>query len=412
MLNAFQVKNAKPRESSYKISDGNGLFLHVAPSGNKTWRYRFKINSKESTFVIGSFPAISLEAARTARADLRELIRGGTNPALTRKAEKKEEPTKEKEDRKTFSAVARAWSEKHAPSISERHGKRIAGYLNKVLCPALGDKPVQTIKPGHVYGVVSRYEKEGKPATAHKLLHVCRQVLEFARLTGLCQYNAASGLAKALRPVESSHRAALAHPEDLGRLLQDIETLSGHISTKYFLKIMPYVFTRSSELRLARWREIDFENGLWRIPGTRMKMGRDEIVPLAGQVVRCFQDLKNHDSHSEFIFPGRASGPISAHTPLKALRRLGYDQRTMSIHGFRAIASSLLNEQGYRPDWIERQLAHGEKNTVRAAYNRAEYLAERKQMMQDWADYLDGLRADAQNEKKGASGNVHIKSYD
>jgi len=404
MLNAYQVKNSKPRDTSYKMADANGLYFYVAASGSKTWRYRYRINGRESTYVIGGFPAVSLEEARIARNNLKELVRNGINPANARKETLKNDVSVPKEQPQTFSLVAAAWAEKHIPTVSIQHGKRISSILEHVH-RFIGDVSIHEITPKQILAVVSRLDKDGKIATAHKVLNVCQQVLEYSRITGLCQYNAASGLAKVLRPVESKHRSALVKPEEIGKLLNDLDTLAGHPSTIYFLKIMPYVFVRSSELRLARWQEFDFDNGLWRIPGSRMKMKRDELVPLSVQVFVYLQELKVKSRGSEFVFPGRKSPnqPISAYTALKALRRLGYEKDIMSVHGFRTVASSLLNEQAYHPDWIERQLAHREKNSARGAYNRAEYLLERRRMMQEWADYLGKLKKPSTNKARKPS---------
>ena len=242
---------------------------------------------------------------------------------------------------------------------------------------------------------VQKAEARGVIETAHRLAQLCGQVTRFARITGIVRHDAAAGLVEALAHVQTAHYAAITSPIELGYLLRAIDAYQGEPSICHALRVLPYVFVRSGELRGMTWEEVNLDAGEWVIPAGRMKMRRPHVVPLARQVVRLLQSMRDYSGTSAFVFPGTlsASRCISDMGLLNALRRMGYGKEQMTVHGFRTTASTLLNEQGYRPDWIEAQLAHAERNPIRDAYNRAEYLPERRKMMQEWADYLDALRA-------------------
>ena len=249
--------------------------------------------------------------------------------------------------------------------------------------------------------IVQPSERLGHHETAHKLMRLCGQVTRYARITGRVKYDVAAGLTEALTPVQTTHFAAVTLPDDIGQLLRDIDAYVGYTSVVYCLKILPYVFTRPSELRLAHWSELDFKNVTWIIPASRMKMRREHVVPLSKQVLVLLNELHAYTGNGELLFPSARAltTPISDAAPLAALRRMGYSKETMTLHGFRAMASTRLNELGFRADVIEAQLAHKEPDTVRLAYNRAEYMDERCRLMQAWADYLDGLRAAIQQKR-------------
>lgn len=266
-------------------------------------------------------------------------------------------------------------------------------FLEKRLFPAIGAMPVRVTEPAHLLDAVRPVEAEGHIETAHKLMQLCGQVMRYARITGRVKYDIASGLTEAMMKPKVTHFAAVTKPKDIGRLLQAIDAYRGHFAVHYFLKILPYVFTRPSELRLAQWAEFDFENALWTIPAERMKMRRPHVVPLSGQVVTLFKELYALAGNTPYLFSSiqAKSSVISDAGPLVALLRLGYEKKYMTLHGFRAMASTNLNEIGHRADVIETQLAHKEPDSVRLAYNRAQYMGERKKMMQAWADWLDEL---------------------
>ena len=300
----------------------------------------------------------------------------------------------QKEKENTFEAVAREWFTSYSPTLSEKHVKKLQRYLDNSIFPVFGGKPVSTVEPSDILAVARPKEAKGRIETAHKICQLCGQVLEFAKITGRIKYNVGTGLSRALQPIRAQSYPAVTEPKAIGVLLRDIDAHEGYFSIKYFLKILPFVFTRPSELRLAQWDEINFDAAMWRIPAKRMKMRREHTVPLARQVVALLAELKTLCGTSPFLFPSTRAktDTISDVGPLAALRNIGYSKEKMCLHGFRAMASTNLNELGYRADVIEAQLAHKEPDAVRLAYNRAEYTEERRKMMQGWADYLDELR--------------------
>jgi integrase len=263
-----------------------------------------------------------------------------------------------------------------------------------LLFPHIGTVPFANLEPTNILTAIQHAENRGVIETAHRLAQLAGQVCRYARLVGYAKYNIAAGLTEALPPVHTEHYAAITDPQEIGYLLRNIDAYNGDASIIYALRIMPYIFVRSGELRAAEWQEINFADSEWIIPAGRMKIRRPHVVPLSLQVVNLLKELTKITGKGRYIFQSSfsASRYISDMGLLNALRRMGYDQQTMTIHGFRTVASTILNEQGYRPDVIEAQLSHGEKNAIRGAYNRAEYLPERRRMMQEWADYLDSLR--------------------
>ena len=274
--------------------------------------------------------------------------------------------------------------------------------LEKYVFPILGDKHINRIEPRDVLALVRPIDQQGHNETARRLLQIIAQVYRYALIVGRAERNPANDLSGALRPRRVTHRAAVTEPKKVGQLLRDIDAYEGYFPLVCALKLAPLVFTRPTELRAAQWKEFDLEAGEWRIPAERMKMRRQHLVPLSRQAISILRELQKYSGEGKFLFPSIRTEvrPISDATMLNALRRMGYQKHEMSVHGFRSIASTLLNELGYNRDWIERQLAHGEQDEVRAAYNYAEYLPERRKMMQDWADYLDGLRNTQQKRNK------------
>ena len=279
---------------------------------------------------------------------------------------------------------------------------RILARLERQLFPYIGGIPFSRLEPADILAAVRHAETRGAIETARRLTQLAGQVCRYARLVGHTKYNLASGLIEALPSVQTEHYAAITDPQEIGHLLRDISGYRGDMSITYALRIMPYVFVCSGELRAAEWAEVNLAAAEWIIPAGRMKMKRPHIVPLARQVVRLFEEIGEFTGGGRYVFPSpfSASRCISDVGLLNALRRQGYSKGTMTIHGFRSMASTLLNEQGYRPDVIEAQLSHGEKNAIRGAYNRAAYMDERRAMMQEFADYLDGLRDAAPKANK------------
>ena len=397
-LSDAAVRNARANGKVQKLSDGGGLYLHVTATGSKLWRLAYRFEGKQKLLSFGAYPAVSLKDARHRRDEAKELLARGIDPGEEKKQAREEKLAKEREERDTFEFVAREWFAKYEPTLSEKHAKKWRRYLENTIFPVIGGKPVTQLEPADFLQLVQPSERLGHHETAHKLMRLCGQVTRYARITGRVKYDVAAGLTEALTPVQTTHFAAVTLPDDIGQLLRDIDAYVGYTSVVYCLKILPYVFTRPSELRLAHWSEFDFKNAAWIIPASRMKMRREHVVPLSKQVLVLLKELHAYTGNGELLFPSARAltTPISDAAPLAALRRMGYAKETMTLHGFRAMASTRLNELGFRADVIEAQLAHKEPDTVRLAYNRAEYMEERRQLMQKWANYLDELRSTKQ----------------
>ncbi|MDY3810663.1 integrase arm-type DNA-binding domain-containing protein [Desulfovibrio porci] len=357
------IRNAKPGNKPAKLSDGGGLYLEVAPTtGGKWWRLKYRIDGREKRISLGTYPTVSLKEARRRRDEAKEQLAHGLDPSEVKKEARQAALVERLERENTFEAVAREWFASYSPTLSEKHSKKLYRYLEKLIFPVFGSKGVSTVEPADILAVARPKEAQGRIETAHKICQLCGQVLEFAKITGKVKYNVGMGLSKALQPIRAQSYPAITDPKKIGILLRDIDAYEGYFSISYFLKILPYVFTRPSELRLAQWSEFDLAEMLWRIPAKRMKMRKEHIVPLAPQVMGLLSELWDYSSTSAFLFPStRAkSNTISDVGPLAALRNLGYDKNTMCLHGFRAMASTRLNEMGYRADVIEAQLAHKE----------------------------------------------------
>ena len=394
-LSDAAVRNAKANGKVQKLSDGGGLYLHVTATGSKLWRLAYRYEGKQKLLSFGAYPAVSLKDARHRREEAKEILAKGLDPSEERKQAKEASLAKKREQQETFEFVAREWFAKYQHTLTPKHAQKLSRYLENIIFPSLGGKPLTQLEPADFLRVVQPSERLGHHETAHKLMRLCGQVTRYARITGRIKYDVAAGLTEALTPVQTTHFAAVVLPDDIGQLLRDIDAYVGYISVVYCLKILPYVFTRPAELRLAHWREFDFKTATWIIPASRMKMRREHVVPLSKQVLALLDELHAFTGNGELLFPSARTQttPISDAAPLAALRRMGYGKETMTLHGFRAMASTRLNELGFRSDVIEAQLAHKEPDTVRLAYNRAQYMEERRQLMEKWADYLDKLRS-------------------
>ena len=366
----------------------------VTPTGNKWWRFKYRLAGKEKLLSLGVYPAVSLKEARRRRDEARELLAQGGDPSAERKEAKAITVAAEREQAATFEAVAREWHARKTTDLTPGHRKKILARLEKQLFPYIGNIPLSKLEPADILAAVRHAEDRGVIVTARRLAQLAGQVCRYARLVGYAKYDAAAGLVEALPSAQTEHYATVTDPEEIGHLLRAINSYQGDISVCYALRIMPYVFVRSVELRGAQWQEFNFETAEWIIPGGRMKMKRPHIVPLASQVLTLLAELREYTGGGDLVFPSPLSATrcISDMGLLNAVRRLGYGKGQMTIHGFRSMASTRLNEMGFRPDVIEAQLAHGDQDAVRSAYNRAAYLDERRRMMTEWADYLDGLR--------------------
>ena len=395
-LTDIKVRNSKPgikpdgstTSKPYRISDERGLYLEVSPSGGKYWRFKYRIKGKEKRLSLGVYPDVSLKLARERRDSSRKQVAEGIDPSETRKAEKIAQAGLE-----SFEFVAREWHGKHKRNWSNSHSDRTLARLENDVFPWLGKENIADITPPKLLQVLRRVENRGAIETAHRIHQICGQIFRYAVATGRAERDSAADLKGALPPARPKHHASITEPKKIGELMRCIQGYSGSFVTACALKIAPLLFVRPGELRHAEWTEFDFEKAEWRIPAEKMKMRTLHIVPLSTQALKILEDLKPLTGSGVYLFPSTRSRtrPMSENTINAALRRLGYDKDEMTGHGFRSMASTLLNEQGWNKDAIERQLAHSERDGVRAAYNYAEYLPERIRMMQAWADYLGDL---------------------
>ena len=386
------ITNLKTTGKVQKHFDGGGLHIYVSPSGGKLWRMAYRFNGKAKTLSFGAYPAISLKRARDLRDEAKALLADGIDPSEYKKEMKK---LAVEQTGNSFEMIAREWHLKFRETWTPSYAASVISRLERNVFPYLGKVPIATIKPADVLAVIRRIEARGALETAHRILQICGKVFRYAVATSRAERDVTIDLRGALPPTKVKHHATILDPKEIGHLLRAIDGYQGqHVPVGYALKLSPLVFLRPSELRCAEWNEFDWENAEWRIPKERMKMRRVHIVPLARQTLEILQALRDITGYGQFLFPSirTASRPMSNNTVNAALRRLGYGKDEITGHGFRSMASTLLNEQGWNPDAIERQLAHSERNHVRAAYNFAEFMPERRKMMQFWADYLDSLK--------------------
>ena len=391
-LTDIKVKNAKPREKAYKLADAEGLFLLVTPKGSKYWRLKYRFNGKEKLLAIGVYDRTTLADARIKRNEARNLLAKGIDPNLV-KQERKRSGKAAAEN--SFEAIACEWFTKFSTKWTPKHAERTMRQFEKELFPWIGKQAINEISPPTLLSVLRRIESRGAIETAHRTHQLCGQVFRYAIATGRAERDQAADLRGALPPARKKHYASLIDPKAVGDLLRAINDYQGHFVTKCALRLAPLFFVRPGELRHTEWIEFNFEAAEWRLPAEKMKGRIMHIVPLSKQAMSILRDLQPLTGNGKYVFPcvRAPKRAMSENTINAGLRRLGYTKEEMTGHGFRSMASTLLNEQGWNPDAIERQLAHGERNTVRAAYNYAEYLPERKKMMQHWADYLDELKA-------------------
>lgn len=380
------IRTAKPREKQFKLSDSRGLYLLVKPNGGKYWRLKYQHGGKEKLLALGVYPEISLKEAREKCDHARKIIREGIDPCVARKEEKHQIML---QTENSFNSIALEWHEVRKHAWTTRHADYVLRRLQLDVLPTLGHRPLAEIKPPELLSIIRSIEARGAIDIAHRILQTCGQIFRYAIASGRAERDISTDLRGALKTRKKSHFAAIKEVE-LPEFLAKLKEYDGHIQTKLAIQLLMLTFVRTSELRAARWEEIDLDKAEWRIPAERMKMRKEHIVPLSKQVIEVLQQLKALNGDQGYVFLNRTNPHkcMSENTILYALYRMGYHSRATG-HGFRATASTILNEQGYRPDVIERQLAHSERNKVRASYNHAEYLPERRQMMQEWADYLE-----------------------
>ncbi len=390
-LTATQIQHAKPKQTSYKLFDGGGLFLLIAPTGGKYWRMKYRQNNgKEGLLSFGAYPAVTLEQARRMRDNAKAHKAAGIDPGEARRKEKED---KVKQGKDTFEAIAREWMDVHSTKVKTKTMYNNTTVLERLVFPMLGRTPIRDLKAPDFLNMLRRLESHGKLSLVAKAAMVCGQIMRFAVATGQADFDPLPSLRGSLKTHKEKHLAAITEPKQVGYLLRVIHAYTGGFVVKSALKMAPYVFVRPGDLRQAKWADIDLDACEWRY--TTQKTGTPHIVPLAPQVVAILKELHSFTGHGEWVFPctwGK-NRPMGKASMTSALRVMGISEDEMTVHGFRATARTLLDEVlGERYDFIEQQLAHTVRDPNGRAYNRTTHLAERTRMMRRWADYLDGLR--------------------
>ncbi|MDR5878779.1 phage integrase central domain-containing protein [Caballeronia sp. LZ032] len=404
-LTELQAKNARynPDGKGNRLTDGDRMYLQLTVSGGKLWRMNYRFGGKDKTLSLGQYPEISLAEARRRRASARERLATGIDPSEAKKAEKR---TQRLNAENSFEAIAREWHTKYISTWSDSHGNRILRRLEVDAFPWIGGRPMASITPPDVLDILRRVEKRGALETAHRLRGNVGQVCRYAVATGRAERDVTGDLRGALPPVHPEHMAAITDPKEVAELLRAIDGYSGSFPVICALRLAPMLFQRPGELRFAGWEEFDLDGGTWEIPGARMKRrkqakatGGAHIVPLSSQAVTILRELHALTGNGHFLFPSirTRTRPMSENTVNAALRRLGYDGETMTGHGFRAVARTIMVERLHVPaEIVEAQMAHAVKNPLGRAYDRTVFLDQRREMMQSWANYLDQLKASAQ----------------
>ncbi len=390
-LTDLTIRNAKPKEKQYKISDGQGLYLLVKKAG-KYFRLDYRFAGKRKTLALGVYPSVTLAQARKKRDDARQLLQNDVDPSQYKKETKalqKEQATN------NFEAIAREWFTKNLHQWTPGHSRTIIRRLELNIFPWLGTRPISSINAPELLISLRRIEERGALETAHRVKQICGQIFRYAIATRRAKRDPSTDLRGALPPTKPKRMATITDPKKIGELLRAIDGYEGHLITKCAFQLAPLVFLRPGELRKAEWQEINFEQAEWKIPKEKMKKKKEpHIVPLSIQSITILREIEPLTGKGKYVFPSlrTTERPMSDNTILAALRRLGYAKDEMSGHGFRSMASTILHERGWPTDAIERQLAHAERNSIKAAYNYAQHLPIRRKMMQKWADYLDKLK--------------------
>lgn len=381
-----------------KLTDGGGLYLLINQKG-KYWRYNFRFNGKFKTLSIGVYPEVSLKEARQYHEAAHSNVSKGIDPTVQKQIQK---ITRHKLGEATFEVVAREWYAEFKDTWVDTHGKRLIARLENDVFPWLGSRPIHEIEPPEILEVMRRVQKRGALESAHRVRQVVGQVFRYAVATGRTNRDQTADLKGAIPSHRKKHFAAIKDAGELADLLKAIDHYKGTFVVRCALKLSPLVMLRPGELRQAEWKEIDLDTATWTIPVKRMKALKatkeenetNHVVPLSRQAVEVFKEIYPLTGKWEYVFPGARSKkrPLSDNAIRTALRTMGFTNQQMTVHGFRATASTMLNEMGFNPDAIEAQLAHKDSNEIRAAYNRAQYLDERRDMLQKWANYLDELK--------------------
>lgn len=386
-LTETQIRKTKPKSKTFRLSDGEGLHLIIRPSGGRSWQLRYRYLDQENTLSLGKFPRVSLSEAREKKNNALRLLDDGKNPSTERKREKALAVFR---NRNSFGAVAEDWHQRNRDVWSRKHAHDTWRRLENHLLPDLGPRAIHDIEPLELLAVLQKIEKTGTTDISHRVLQICGAVFKFAIISGRAKYNIADGLSQLLKPHRKQHSPTL-RERDLPGFLHALEDLQAHEQNKIAFRLLLLTAVRTGEIRFGKWTDIDFEAAEWRIPAEDTKMRTEHIVPLSQQSLSLLRQLKRMTGHQEWMCPavcGYRHPVMSANTINHMIDRMGYKGRIVG-HGFRSLFSTVLNEHGFNRDAIERQLAHMERNAVRAAYNRAEYLQERRQMMQWWSDFIE-----------------------
>ena len=416
-LSDATIRKAKPGDKPRKLSDGGGLYLELQPSGARWWRLKYRVNGKEKRLSLGVYPAVSLADARQRRDEARRLVAAGTDPSEARKAGKVADAAEAGAQALaaaglpavgSFEAVAREWlALVHEPAVSARYALRSRKQLEGDVFPWLGTVPVGSVTAPQVLDLLRKVEARDALDTAHRVKQTIGLVMRYAIATGHAQRDPTPDLRGALPTPTTQHYAAILEPQRVGELLRAVASYQGQPGTRAALQLAALTFQRPGNVRAMQWAHLDLDAAVWTLPAAEMKRtkqekltGADHVVPLAAQAVAILRELQPMTGSGPYCFPGLRSKarPISDVTMNAAMRRLGFPSDEMTAHGYRAMARTVMREQlpGIDPEWIEAQLAHGKKGPLGAAYDRAQYLAQRRTMMQTWADYLDTLRDGAQ----------------
>lgn len=384
-LTEIAIKALKPTDKARKVFDSGGLYLLVAISGTKTWCFKYRTLGKERKIVFGPYPLVTLKEARVKRDNAKRQLLDGIDPAVEKQTQKRLAVFNATN---TFKAVAEEWHDLNKSRWTERHAHVLMRRLEMHIFPDLGERPIREIKPLEVLATIRKVEKKGTHL-AHRMMQVCKLIFRYALVTERAEFNAAGDLQGVLRAHKQTHYPTL-HARELPDFLAKLEKVETTPINRLAVKLLMLTMLRQGELRLSKWSDIDWKAKEWRIPAENTKMRDAHVVPLADQTIRLLQELKALTGWGKYLFPSqqRLKHPVMSENTINVvIKRMGYEGKIVG-HGFRALASTILNEEGFRSDVIERQLAHAERNKVRAAYNRAEYLPDRCKMLQWWAEYL------------------------
>ncbi|EBG9910214.1 DUF4102 domain-containing protein [Salmonella enterica] len=387
-LTARQISTAKPTEKPYKLSDGGGLYLLVNPNGSRYWRMKYRYAGKEKLLSIGVYPDVTLAEARDKRTQAKRILAAGDDPSEVKQAERE---AKNLAVNNSFELLALEWHEHKKPNWSSGYADDIMEYLRKDIFPYIGKKAITDIKPITMLSVLKKMEERGVLDKLKKTRQACRQIFTYAIITGRAEFNPVTDLAGALKTPKQQHFPHLM-PTQIGPFIHAVNTYSGSKLTRIATLLLMYTSVRTIELRASEWTEFDLDNDLWQIPKERMKMRRPHLVPLSRQVKSHLLELKKITGWGKYVFPGRndAHKPMSEASINQVIKRIGFAGKVTG-HGFRHTMSTILHEKGFNSAWIEAQLAHADRNTIRGTYNHAQYLDGRREMLQWYADYLDEL---------------------